>query len=119
MSVLALPAFEIERALGVAKPGRSGTARATSAVWGLRIGADDSSSSWRCGSCMQAAGTAAGATFGAGTLASPLAATMFGHIAAGGLGLGAFLLARRPTARRVAAAGFVGGCAVLVEYQAV
>ncbi|MGZ4353900.1 MAG: hypothetical protein ACXVZ4_10155, partial [Gaiellaceae bacterium] len=64
------------------------------------------------------AGAAAGATFGAGTLASPLAATMFAHVGAGGLGLAALLLARRPTARRAAAAGLVGGCAVLVDYPA-
>jgi hypothetical protein len=67
---------------------------------------------------MREAGAAAGATFGAGTLAAPLAATMFGHLAAGALGLAAFLLARRPTVRRVLGAGLLAGCAVLVEYPA-
>jgi hypothetical protein len=119
MSVLAIPAFELERALGVAKPRAKWDSEGDLSVWGLRLGAGGILFLLAVWLVMQAAGTAAGATFGAGTLASPLAATMFAHVAAGGLGLAAFLLARRPTARRAAAAGFVGGCAVLVDYPAV
>lgn len=118
MSVLALPAFEVERALGVAKPRSKWDSEGDLSVWGLRLGAGGILFLLSVWLVMRAAGAAAGATFGAGTLAAPLAATMFAHVAAGGLGLGAFLLARRPTARRAAAAGFVGGCAVLVDYPA-
>jgi hypothetical protein len=118
MSVIAIPAFELERALGVAKPRSKWDAKGDLSVWGLRLGAGGLLFLLAVWLVMRAAGTAAGATFGAGTLASPLAATMFAHVGAGGLGLGAFLLARRPTARRSAAAGFVGGCAVLIDYPA-
>ena len=118
MSVIALPAFEVERALGVAKPRSQWAVAGDLAVWGLRLGSGGILFLLAVWLVMRAAGTAAGATFGAGTLAAPLGATMFAHVAAGGLGLGAFLLARRPTARRVAAAGFVGGCAVLLDYPA-
>jgi hypothetical protein len=118
MSVLAIPAFEVERALGVAKPRSEWDGEGDLSVWGLRLGASGVLFLLTVWLVMQAAGTAAGATFGAGTLTGPLAATMFAHVAAGGLGLGAFLLARRPTARRAAAAGLVGGCAVLVDYPA-
>jgi hypothetical protein len=118
MSVLALPAFELERALGIAKPRAQWHGEGDLSVWGLRLGAGGVLFLLTVWLVMGEAGAAAGATFGAGTLASPLAATMFGHLAAGGLALGAFLLARRPTARRAAAAGLVTGCAVLVEYPA-
>jgi len=60
-------------------------------------------------------GGAALVTFGLGTLAAPLAATDFGHVTAGTLGFGAFLLAWR---RRTFGAGLLGGAALLFEYQA-
>jgi hypothetical protein len=118
MSVLALPAFEVERALGVATPRSQWQSEGDLSDWGLRLGSAGILFLLTVWLVMRAAGTAAGATFGAGTLAAPLAATMFAHVAAGGLGLAAFLLARRPTARRVLAAGFLAGCAVLVDYPA-
>jgi len=118
MSVLALPAFEVERAVGVAKPRSAWDTEGDLSVWGLRLGAGGILFLLTVWLVMRAAGVAAGATFGAGTIAAPLAATMFGHIAAGGLGLGAFLLARRPTTRRALAAGLLAGCAVVVEYPA-
>ena len=118
MSVMAIPAFEVERVLGVAKPRARWNPQGDLSVWGLRIGTGGILFLFAVWLVMGEAGTAAGAAFGAGTIASPLAATMFGHLAAGGLGLGAFLLARRPTPRRAACAGLVAGCAVLVEYPA-
>jgi hypothetical protein len=118
MSVLALPAFAIERAFGVATPRAKWQAEGDLSVWGLRLGAGGLLFLLAVWLVMRGAGTAAGATFGTATLAAPLAATMFGHIAAGGLGLGSFLLARRPTVQRSLAAGFVAGCAVLIEYPA-
>lgn len=55
------------------------------------------------------------ATFGLGTMALPLAATVLGHTAAGAAAFGAFLLARR---QRALAAGACAGAAILFEYQA-
>jgi hypothetical protein len=118
MSFIALPTFAIERAFGIATPRARWQSEGDLTVWGLRLGAGGIMFLLAVWLVMRAAGTAAGATFGTATLAAPLAATMFGHIAAGGLGLGAFLLARRPTKWRAIAAGFVAGCAVLVEYPA-
>ena len=59
-------------------------------------------------------GAPAAATFGLGTMAMPLAATTFGHLAAAALAFGAFLLASR---RRPLVAGLAAGTAVLFEYQ--
>ncbi len=54
------------------------------------------------------------ATFGLGTMALPLAATTHGHLAAGGLALGAFLTARRDAAFL---SGALAALAVVFEYQ--
>jgi hypothetical protein len=54
--------------------------------------------------------------FGLGTLAGPLAATSFEHVAVGTAGLAAFLLAWK---RRALLAGLCAGGALLLEYQAV
>jgi hypothetical protein len=70
------------------------------------------------------AGAIAAAAFGLGTLALPLAAVTFGHVAAGAAAFGSFLLAWRATRRRergvplAADAGALAGVAVLLEYQA-
>ena len=58
-------------------------------------------------------GGAALVAFALGTLVEPLAAANFGHVTAGTLAFGAFLLAWRG---RNAAAGLAAGAAVLVEY---
>jgi hypothetical protein len=118
MSIAALPAFEIERAIGIARPRATWDSEGDLTVWGLRLGAGGILFLLGVWLVMREAGAAAGATFGAGTLAAPLAATMFGHLAAGVLGLAAFLLARRPTVRRALGAGLLAGSAVLVEYPA-
>jgi hypothetical protein len=64
-------------------------------------------------------GAATAATLGLGTLALPLAATMFGHLAAGTLALGGFALAWFGGRRgwTLAAAGGLCGLGVLFEYQ--
>ena len=59
--------------------------------------------------------------FGLGTLALPLAGTTVGHVAAGALAFGAFLLFSAPTRlsnRLLLGAGVCAGAAVLFEYQA-
>lgn len=63
-------------------------------------------------------GAAAAVAYGLGTLAHPLAPTLFGHIPAGSLGLAGLLLAGRGTRLRLLAAGGCAGAAVLIEYQA-
>jgi hypothetical protein len=63
-------------------------------------------------------GAAAAVAYGLGTLAHPLAPTLFGHLPAGTLGLVGLLLASRGTGQRLLLAGACGGAAVLVEYQA-
>jgi hypothetical protein len=54
-------------------------------------------------------------TFGVGTLVAPLAATSFGHVAAGTAAFAGFLLLWR---RNYVLAGLLAGTAVLIEYQA-
>jgi len=69
-------------------------------------------------------GAATAATFGLGTLAFPLAATVFGHVVAAALAFAAFVLAwsgaleRHSRHARLFAGGLLAGLAVLVEYQA-
>lgn len=63
-------------------------------------------------------GAAAAVAFGLGTLAHPLAPTLFGHIPAGTLCLAGLLLAGRGTRPHLLAAGACAGTAVLIEYQA-
>ena len=70
-------------------------------------------------------GAAAAVLLGLGTLAQPLAASGFGHIAGGAAAFLGFALAWRatasgagpPRAAPLAAAGLALGCAVLLEYQ--
>jgi hypothetical protein len=59
-------------------------------------------------------------TFAIGTLAFPLAATMFGHLAAGLAEVSSFLLVwlRSASSRSLFLAGFLAGCGLLIEYQA-
>jgi hypothetical protein len=64
------------------------------------------------------AGPVGAVAYGLGTLAHPLAPTLFGHVPAGTLGLAGLLLAGRDTRLRLLAAGGCAGAAVLVEYQA-
>jgi hypothetical protein len=64
-------------------------------------------------------GTLAAATVGAATMALPLAATTFSHLAAGALVFAAFLLVWRNAGTALAAAaGACAGAAVLFEYTA-
>ena len=78
----------------------------------------------RVGSERLRAGTGdrAAVAFGVGTLALPLAGTTVGHLAAGALALGAFLLVSarsRLSNRLLLGSGVCAGASVLFEYQAV
>jgi len=57
-------------------------------------------------------------TVGLATMALPMAATVFGHLAAASLGFGAFLLAWRGGPRAWLAAGAAAGAAFVLEYLA-
>lgn len=74
-------------------------------------------------SLIQGTGAATASAFGLGTLVLPLAATLFGHVAAATLGFASFVLVAsglqtRHSYRWVVFAGLCGGLALLVEYQA-
>jgi hypothetical protein len=62
--------------------------------------------------------TVVAVTFALGTMALPMAATVFSHVAAGSLAFGAFLLCRRGGPRAWLAAGAAAGAAFVFEYQA-
>jgi hypothetical protein len=76
---------------------------------------------WRVADLLRpGTGAAVAVTFGLSTLAFPLAATVFGHLAAGILAFSAWLISWRRPARPAfwAVAGFLAGLAVFFEYQA-
>src|SRR5947209_7739301 len=95
---------------GTQQPPRRRTSRARGAL--LLVGAE-------ADRIARGTGAAVAATLGLATLAQPLAPTMFGHLAAGALAFGGFLLARsgRGTAT-LFGAGFGAGLAVLFDYPA-
>jgi len=124
ISFVALPAFEAMRVLHVVD--RSDEEQG---IWhdrGLLVAARALTGGLAFVVCVLLVGLAADAlrpgtavpvavTFGLGTMALPLGATVLGHTAAGAAALGAFLLARR---RRALPAGVCAGAAVVLEYQA-
>jgi hypothetical protein len=128
MSFLALVPYEAERAAGQPLPAqtsswhREGDLR----VWAIRLltgGLAFLAAVLLVGReanrIVRGTGAAVAATFGLATLAQPFAPTTFGHLAAGVLAFGGFLLARagrRPAT--LACAGLAAGVAVLVDYPA-
>jgi hypothetical protein len=124
ISLLALPTFEAMRAFGVVDAGDE-----QRGIWhdrALLIAARILTGGLGFLVCVVLVGIAAeefragsgipvAATFGLGTMALPLAATVLGHTAAGAAALAAFLLARR---RHPVAAGACAAAAVVLEYQA-
>jgi hypothetical protein len=127
ISFLAVPAYAAERAAGANPRPRRWDSEGDLRLWALRVASGGLMFLLGVFLVGRAAeglapgtGAAAAAIFGLGTLASPLAATLFGHVAAGALGLAAFLLAARPSPsnKLLLGAGLFAGAAVLVEYQA-
>jgi hypothetical protein len=116
MSVLAIPAAAAVR-LG---PPDGWTREADPSLWAVRVlsgGIAFLACAFLLGRVAEGLapgwGDAALVAFGLGTLVTPLAATTYGHVTAGTLAFGAFLLAWD---RRPAAAGLAAGAAVAVEY---
>jgi hypothetical protein len=124
MSFLAVPAFELERATGIAKAPSGWEAKGDPSLWLIRVltsGVLFLVSVFvvgRLGERLVAGtGAATAAIFGVATLAGPLAPTLFEHDAAGAFAIGAFALAwlgRRPWT--IALAGLAAGIAVLFQY---
>jgi hypothetical protein len=123
MSFLAVPAYEAERALGIAKAPSGWQDEGDLSLWLMRVltsGVLFLVSVFVAGRLAErfAAGTGAltAAIFGTATLAAPLAPTFFEHDAAGAFGIAAFALALRGGRRSLLAAGFCAGVAVLFSY---
>jgi hypothetical protein len=124
MSFLAVPAFEVERIVGIAKAPADWEAKGDPSLWLIHVltsGVLFLISVFivgRLGERLVAGtGAATAAIFGVATLAGPLAPTFFEHDAAGAFAIAAFALAwlgRRPSA--IALAGLCAGTAVLFQY---
>ena len=123
MSFLAVPAFELERVVGVAKPPYEWRADGDRSLWlihvltsGLLFLAAVVVVGRLAERIAPGTGAASAATFGVATLAMPLAPSFFEHDSAAALGIGAFALAHRGRAPRLALAGLCAGTAVLFQY---
>ena len=124
MSFLAVPAFELERAVGVAKAPVDWQVKGDRSLWLIRVltsGVLFFASVFivgRLGERLVAGtGAATAAIFGVATLAGPLAPTLFEHDAAGAFAIAGFAFAwlgRRPWT--IALAGLCAGTAVLFQY---
>ena len=118
LSVAAIPAFELERAVGIAKAPRDWHAEADASLWLMRVLSSGVFFLVAVGIVMWLAGEVAAAAFGVATLAAPLAPTFFEHDAAGALAIAAFaLLVRCRGPALLAGAGVLAGAAVCTSYQ--
>jgi hypothetical protein len=124
MSFAAVPAYELERAVGVAKAPVDWEAKGDPSLWLIRVltsGVLFLVSVFVVGRLgeriVPGTGAATAAIFGVATLAGPLAPTFFEHDAAGAFAIVAFAFAwlgRRP--RALVLAGLCAGTAVLFQY---
>jgi hypothetical protein len=124
MSFFAVPAFELERAAGVARAPVDWQAEGDPSLWLMRVltsGVLFLVSVFLVGRLAErlvaGTGAATAAIFGVATLATSLAPTFFEHDAAGAFAIGAFTLAwlgRRSWV--LALAGLCAGIAVLFQY---
>jgi hypothetical protein len=125
MSFLAVPAFEVERALGIARRTGDWKPEGDWSLWLMRVltsGVLFLGAVFVVGRLGEAlapgTGAVTAALFGAATLAAPLAPTFFAHDATGALSIAGFALLCDGRARaRLAAAGLLAGTAVLFDYQ--
>jgi hypothetical protein len=124
MSFLAIPAYEVERAVGVARAPSDWTGKGDLSLWGIRV-ASSGLLFLLAGllvgraaeSLVPGTGAATFAVFGTATLAAPLAATLFEHDAAAFFAIAGFLLAwRRRRALPLFLSGLALGIGVLFQY---
>jgi hypothetical protein len=126
MSFLAVPPFQLERAVGIAKAPREWQSEGDLSLWLMRVLTSGIAFLVACfvvgrlgEALVRGAGAFTAAVFGAATIAAPLAPTFFEHDAAAALVIAAFAFAWRARSRgRVAAAGLCAGSAVLFQYAA-
>ena len=125
MSFLAVPAYELERLVGVARTPGQWTQKGDPALWLIRAlssGLLFLASVLVVGRLAErfvpGSGALTAGVFGTATLVAPLAPTLFEHDSAAALGIGAFALLlcgnRRAT---IALAGLCAGLAVCFEYS--
>jgi hypothetical protein len=113
LSFAAIPAFELERATGIAKAPRDWHSEGDASLWLMRVLSSGVLFLVAVFVVLRLAGALAAATFGVATLAAPLAPTFFEHDAAAALAIGAYALLRR----NLFLAGLCAGLAVCVSYQ--
>jgi 4-amino-4-deoxy-L-arabinose transferase-like glycosyltransferase len=124
MSFLAVPGFELERVVGIAKAPSGWQDEGDLSLWLMRLltsGVLFVVSVFVVGRLAErlvaGSGAITAAIFGTATIAASLAPTFFEHDAAGAFAIAAFALALRGGRRSVlAAAGLCAGIAVLFEY---
>jgi len=125
MSFLAIPAYELERLLGVAKAPGDWQSEGDLSLWGIRIATSGLFfllATFLVGRVAEAlvprTGAITAVVFGTATIAAPLAPTLFEHDAAAFWAFLAFVLAWRQRRRALLAlAGLAAGIAVLFEYS--
>ena len=125
LSFLAIPAFELERGIGIAKSTTEWKSEGDWSLWLLRVltsGLMFLAGVWVVGRLAEGivpgTGAVTAALFGVATIAAPLAPTFFEHDAAGALGIAAFALLWRFRSRRaLVGAGLCAGTAVFFNYQ--
>jgi len=124
MSFLAIPAYSVERAVGLARAPYEWTGKGDLSLWGIRV-ATSGLLFLLAGlligraaeSLVAGTGAATFATFGTATLAAPLAPTLFEHDAAAFWAIAGFLLVWRQSRRLLlVAAGVALGTGVLFQY---
>lgn len=115
MSFLAVPFFELERVVGIAKAPGDWRSEGDASLWLLRVLTSGLLFLLGVAVVGRLAGPLAAAVYGVGTLAMPLAPTFFEHDAAAGLSIAAFALLWR--ARLPFLAGVCAGVAVCFSYQ--
>jgi hypothetical protein len=124
MSFLAIPAYSVERALGLARAPTDWTGKGDLSLWGIRIATSGVLFlltglllGRAAESLVPGTGAATFAVFGTATLAAPLAATLFEHDAAAFFAFAGFLLAWRQSRKLpLVAAGLAVGTGVLFQY---
>ena len=125
MSFVAIPVYELERLLGVARAPAGWQTEGDLSLWGIRIATSGLFfllAAFLVGRTAEAlvprTGAITAVVFGTATIAAPLAPTLFEHDAAAFWAFLAFVLAWRQRRRgMLALAGLAAGIAVLFEYS--
>jgi hypothetical protein len=124
MSFLAIPAYEVERLLGIARAPYDWTGKGDLSLWGIRVATSGLLFLFAglllgraAESLVSGTGAATFAVFGTGTLAASLAPTLFEHDAAAFFAIAGFLLAwRQCRPLPLFLSGLALGIGVLFQY---